>query len=80
MRDINTIQQDSRFDQFCALACELEKDYGVKVWHSNHHILPEGADPTKPEWDIIQAFYIPLERYGYDLSYQVYCYGSPKED
>jgi len=78
MKDINTIQADPRFAAFQELACALQKDYGVKVWHSNVMQVPEGIDPDKH--CIVEGFYKPLERFGYNLDYEVYCYGSPKEE
>lgn len=79
MADIADIKLDPRFQAFCALACEFERDYGVKVWHSNRHTFPIDADLTQPQYDVVEGFYKPLEKYGYNLDYQVYCYGSPTD-
>lgn len=77
MNDINTIQADPRFEEFCVLASYFQTKYGVKVWHSNVFNVPEGREPE--DCDIIKDFYLPLQAAGFNLDNEVYCYGGPQD-
>ena len=72
MKNIDAIQDDPKFEEFCQLAYYFQEAYGVRVWHSN--VFPAGD----PSIDIVTGFYDPLKKCGFNLDNEVYCYGSPK--
>jgi hypothetical protein len=74
MKDIDTIQDDPKFEEFCQLAYYFYKEYGVKVWH------PNVFQPPNEEFDLIKDFYEPLEACGFDSKNEIYCYGTPEDE
>lgn len=61
MKNIDEVNKDPRFDEFCQLAEYFLVEYGIYVWHSNAVFCED--------------FYESLGKMGYDVPNQIYSFG-----